>query len=264
MIRVCVLGHRGMLGHVVTRFLREAGCHVVTIENRFGVGSADEGGEWLDAVVGAAADWYVNCIGVRPGGGVSERQLDRVNHQLPSLCSRYLPEGSGFIHASSDGVFSPLSGPCAWDRPRDAVDPYGRSKTRAEMSLGRDNDFIIRCSIVGPERSTSRSLLAWLAQQSGPVDGFTNQSWNGITTLAWAKICSEIIQGNQLGEGRILQPASTPTVSKGELLALLTEIWGLSTAVNLVEGAVEVTRFLLPNLPSVPLRDQLAELRLWY
>lgn len=253
-----------MLGHVVARFLEEAGCPVLTIDRRFGLGCEDDLVEWVDEVVEKGADWYVNCIGIRPGGGVSERQLDLVNHRLPALCSQRLPVGCGLIQASSDGVFAPLSGPCAWDRPRDAVDPYGRSKSRAETSLGRPNDIIIRASIVGPEQTTARSLLAWLGQQEGQVNGYTNQSWNGITTLTWAKLCCDLLSGKSVGERPILQPASTPIVSKGELLELLGEIWELSPKVNLVTGPVRVTRFLLPNLPTRPLREQLAELRSWY
>lgn len=146
-----------MLGHVVARYFREQGLKVVTLDQRFQ--SGDELEEFVEAVCREPVAWWVNCIGARPGQEVGVDWLELVNHQLPALCSSYLPKSCGFIHASSDGVFQSQSGACQWDRLPDAVDDYGRTKLLAERSLTRANDWIIRCSIVGPEQDTQLSLI---------------------------------------------------------------------------------------------------------
>jgi len=48
-MRVLVLGHRGMLGHVVARHLSENQCEVITFERRFAVERAAE--LWLKSVL---------------------------------------------------------------------------------------------------------------------------------------------------------------------------------------------------------------------
>ncbi len=261
MSRVCVLGHRGMLGHVVARYLKESGLEVVTIADRFR--GAAEGDTFLSQIRRLNPDWCVNCIGVRAGDAISETWTDEVNHLLPALCSRGIPDSCGLVHASSDAVFSPTSGPHQWHDQPDATDVYGASKRAAETALSRDNDFLIRCSIVGPELGQARSLLGWLQAQSGDVNGYVNQHWNGITTLQWAKECAAIIDAPLIG-GRIVQPACEPIVTKGELLELISQVWGLSCRIRQIEGPVSVYRPLISNRSSYSLPVLLAELRTWY
>jgi dTDP-4-dehydrorhamnose reductase len=262
MSRVCVIGHRGMLGHVVARYLEESGFEVLTLSERFADGP--EGDFFVDSINELGVDWCVNCIGVRAGGGVSDDWVDRMNHQLPALCSRRLRSDCGLIHASSDGVFSPSSGPCDWDCSTDAEDVYGISKRRAEQALTRENDLIIRCSIIGPELGLPRSLFGWLANQKGRVDGYTNHCWNGITSLQWAKECVELIRFQGKRERRIVQPASSPVVNKGELLGCLCKEWAFSLKVCPVTGPVSVTRHLVATTQTRPLDTLLAELKAWY
>lgn len=262
MSRVCVLGHRGLLGHVVARYLEESGFEVLTLLERYGEGSRSD--RFVDAVNELGVDWCVNCIGVRAGGGISDDWVDRINHQLPALCSRRLRSDCGLIHASSDGVFSPSAGSCEWDRSPDAEDVYGISKRKAEQALTRENDLIIRCSIIGPELGQPRSLFGWLANQKGRVDGYTNQCWNGVTSLQWAKECVELMRVQGQRPRRIIQPASAPVVTKGELLRLLCEKWAFSSQVCLVKGPLSVTRHLVATAQVLSLDAQLAELKAWY
>lgn len=262
MSRVCVLGHRGMLGHVVARYLEESGFEVLTLSHRFSDGPHAE--LFVDEINDLDVDWCVNCIGVRAGGGISDDWVDRINHQLPALCSIRLRSDCGFIHASSDGVFSPSAGPCDWDRSPDAKDIYGISKREAEQALTRENDLIIRCSIIGPELGLPRSLFGWLANQKGRVNGYTNHCWNGITSLQWAKECVELMRFQGGRERKIVQPASTPVVEKGELLGLLCEKWGYSLEVCPIKGPDSVTRHLVANTQAKPLHPLLAELKAWY
>lgn len=261
MRRVCVLGHRGMLGHVVVRHLEELGFDVATIHRRFS--DANEIESFVREVDRLAPDWCINCIGVRSGPNVSDEWVDTVNHRLPAACSRFLNPHCGFVHASSDAVFSSMAGDCHWDREMDAMDVYGRSKREAELALKRTNDVVVRCSIVGPEQGTTKSLMDWFRSQEGVVRGFTNHDWNGVTTLQWAKECAaRITDGNR--KDRILQLASEPVVTKAELLRLIADRWEVNCEIQESEGAEPVHRPLIPNREPVSMRLLLAELQAWY
>lgn len=263
MKRVGVMGHRGMLGHVVARYLGELGYEVLTRDERFR--DERELNDYVEACCAAGADWWVNCIGVRRPQVASLAELEQINHHLPALCSKRLPRASGFIHASTDGVFLPDAGACDWDRPTDAKDPYGRSKRRAEASLTREQDWVIRTSIVGPELGgPPRSLLGWLMQAPSPVKGFRNQSWNGTTTLQWAKECARVMEGRVDVKGRVVQLSTHPVISKGELLRLLAQAWQLPCEVSLVDAEDSVNRYLVGNVRPSQLSELLAEMKAWY
>jgi len=78
----------------------------------------------------------------------------------------------------------------------DAIDVYGKTKSLGEVQLTNVN--LLRCSIIGPEVKSYVSLLEWFLRQpeNARVSGFTNHSWNGVTTLHFAKICYGIIRNN--------------------------------------------------------------------
>lgn len=98
------------------------------------------------------------------------------------------------------------------------VDEYGLSKSQGEVR--GDKVYHFRCSLVGPE-SHSKSLLGWfLSQPKGAsINGYTNHFWNGVTTLAFAKVCQGIIENNiKMPNVQHLVPADS--VSKYELLCL--------------------------------------------
>ena len=259
-MRICILGHRGMLGHAVCRYLAEAGYEVLTLKERFD----GESLAFVNRINDLNVQWCVNCIGLRPSPQTSPTLLDTVNHRLPAACSQYLNPHCGFIHASSDAVFSPLSGQCLWNKPPNATDPYGISKQLAEKALRRKNDFIIRCSIIGPEQKTQKNLHAWLSAQTGKIPGYTNHLWNGLTTLEWAKCCDSILRETCKTEGRILQPASAPLISKCELLQAIANCWGWNVSVIPVKANTRVNHHLIPNVPTASIRAQLTELKDWY
>ena len=226
-----------MLGHVVFRYLSEMGHKALTVEDRF-IGP-ERGEEFVAQINRQDPDWCINCIGVRSGSGVPPAQVDAVNHLLPSFCSQYLNENCGFVHASSDAVFSSQAGECSWERKMDPTDLYGQSKRDGELALLRENDLVIRCSIIGPEQGSPRSLMGWLFDQRETVSGFSNQWWNGVTTLEWAKECVALLTEEDRKD-RVLQLASEPIVSKGELLRLIVECWNQPCEVQMEEGEVVV------------------------
>lgn len=260
-MKVTVLGHRGMLGHTVARCLEESGRDVLTVSGRF---SPESPALFLDEVVSMDPDWCVNCIGLAPRGGVSADELMAINGELPAALSRALPNTCGMIHPSTDGVFSPDGANRAFDEAPDATDDYGKSKRRAELALNRDNDFVIRCSIIGPDApGQTRNLLSWFLNAEGAVDGFANHMWNGITSLEWARIANDIIDGGHVTSSRPIQPATQPATSKRDLLRLIADVWELPKVVNSIESPAAVARTLVPNIETPQLATQLRELKKW-
>lgn len=260
LVRVCVLGHRGMLGHTLCRYLAEVGHEVLTLEDRLD----GESQAFVNRINALSVQWCVNCIGLRQSSKVSPALLDAVNHRLPAACSQNLRSHCGFIHASSDGVFSRLSGGCLWNKPPNAKDAYGVSKALAEKSLQRKNDFIIRCSIIGPEQGTQRGLHAWLSAQTGEVPGYANHLWNGLTSLEWAKCCDSVLRGTCKTKQQIIQPAFMPAISKRELLQAMADCWGWNVSVIPVEAKNHINRHLVPNVPTANIQTLLTELKEWY
>src|SRR5687768_170668 len=101
--RVFVLGHRGMLGHVVHRYLSELGLQVLVSEKRYTGNVSDQ---LIAAVRSSAADWIINTAGKLNPATTSFEEMLLVNSRLPIHLKSILHENQRMIHASTDGVFS--------------------------------------------------------------------------------------------------------------------------------------------------------------
>jgi dTDP-4-dehydrorhamnose reductase len=257
--KVLVLGHRGMLGHVVHRYLAENGFEVLTTDERFTGGPEDK---LITKVKSSDADWIINTIGKLDPNRIPALDLLLVNAQLPVHLKSFLRPSQRLIHASTDGVFSGKTGNYAVDTERDATDPYGFSKTLGEVIAEHDRAFVIRTSIIGPSPERNTGLLSWFLSQTNPVKGFTNHLWNGITTLEWAKLCAEIIAAPSAFPS-ILQPACAMPVSKYELLQTIADTWSHKIPISPAEHSTPLNRTLLPTHKRPLIRQQLEELRDW-
>lgn len=257
-MRVCVLGHQGMLGHMVVRYLAQMGHEVRTVSQRF---LSNDVEAFLHEVQLTQSDWCINCIGVRAHDRISSAQLFAINAELPRLLAESLPPSTQLIHASTDGVFqNHPSDRLVSDIP-DATDDYGLSKRQAESVVLAANHYVIRCSIIGPELTTSRSLFSWALSQRGRIPGFTNHSWNGVTSLEWAKLCQRLVNGERFGAKKLLQPGFTPACSKHELLTRIIETWHQDVRVEALEAQCSVSRTLVPNISTPTIGVQLRELQ---
>jgi dTDP-4-dehydrorhamnose reductase len=177
-----------------------------------------------------SCDWVVNAIGVLraridESDRASVERAIEVNERFPHRLASALGERR-LIHLSTDAVFSGASAPYSEHAEADAVDVYGRSKARGEPRGG--GVHCLRCSVIGPEPGEPRSLLGWaLRQPSGArIDGYSDTTWNGLTTLALGRLCGALI-------GRTAQTPPSPlhlvpadSVSKAELLELALEAFG--------------------------------------
>ena len=259
-LSIFVLGHRGMLGHVVARYLAEQGFEVVTSQARYEGLPRDP---LVEAVRDSRCEWIVNAIGRTKQKRVLTMELLLANSILPAHLKSRMRSWQRLIHASTDCVFSGRRGGYRLDDERDATDEYGLSKILAEAIADDPRCAVIRTSIIGPELSEGHGLMGWFLRQDGEVNGYINHLWNGITTLEWAKVCREIIAGGDSPRRAIAQPGVEPALSKYELLALISRVWAKEISIKSVNAPEAIDRTLVPTLLRPALSEQLAELKRW-
>lgn len=259
-MKVFVLGHRGMLGHVVARYLAEQGHYVLTSDNRYQGRPRDP---LIEVVRDSGCAWIINAIGLIKQKSDSRCEMLRVNALLPLHLKSRMRSYQHLIQPSTDCVFSGQRGGYLVDQQPDAIDAYGLSKILGEAVADDRRCTVIRTSIIGPELRTGHGLMGWFLNQRGEVNGFVNHQWNGITSLEWAKICDEIICANSCG-GTIVQPGIQASLSKYELLSHIARAWQKEISIKPVRAPDEIDRTLIPTLPRQALPVQLAELHEWY
>jgi dTDP-4-dehydrorhamnose reductase len=259
-MKVFVLGHRGMLGHVVHRYLAETGLEILTSDERFAGGPDDK---LIATVKNSGADWVVNAIGKLDANSTPALGMLLVNTQLPLQLKCFLRPHQRIIHASTDGVFSGKTGNYAVNAERDATDPYGFSKILGEAIAEKDRAFVIRTSIIGLATDKNLGLMSWFLNQTGPVKGFTNHLWNGLTTLEWAKLSAEIIAAPGTFPP-ISQPACAMPVSKYELLQAIRDATSHKIPIAPADHSTPLNRTLLPTHRRSPIRQQLEEMTAWH
>ncbi|WP_147263276.1 sugar nucleotide-binding protein [Roseimicrobium gellanilyticum] len=257
---IFVLGHRGMLGHLLVACLQDAGFHVVTSEHRY-TGAADD--LLLDAVRESGCPWVINALGAIPQKEEDAQVLFRANTQFPLHLLHALRDGQRMIHASTDCVFAGTRGQYRTNDSTDAKDAYGLSKMLGEAVAMDPRVYCLRTSLIGPDLGSGWGLLAWFLQQQGTVNGFTNHRWNGVTTLEWARTAMEIIQGTTSLSPGVTQLGTAESVSKFELLSLIAEVWAVEKELRPTAAPQSINRTLVPDLVRPPLREQLLELRQW-
>jgi dTDP-4-dehydrorhamnose reductase len=238
--KAVVLGSQGMAGHIMAEVLDHTGEYEI-----FGV--ARQAGNYVDEVIDVTdthvlkaylerikPDYVINCIGAL----VSQSQNDPatailLNSFLPNFLSKLGSTlGYKLIHISTDCVFSGKDGQYDEKSFRDGDDNYARSKALGEVI--NDRDLTIRTSIIGPELKTGGTgLLDWFFKQEGPINGYTQAFWSGVTTLELAKATVEFIEQDIRG---LYQLCPAEKISKFELLKLFTKVWDKEIEIRPYEG----------------------------
>lgn len=259
-MRVLVLGHTGMLGTALVPALHGQGLQVCTLERP----QLDARQPDLAALALSEVDAVVNAVGLI-NRRMNQPELDfvRVNSLFPRLLADGCAQaGVPLIHISTDCVFDGQCGPYAEDASAWSQDLYGRSKREGEPR----NAMVLRTSIVGPERHNHYALLCWLMRQPGPVPGFVNHHWNGVTTLALGQAIGRILLQRRWASG--VFHIHGEDLSKYDLLVAMQQAFGLDLQVVPTEDtAPRDTRLrsLHPGWPGwlnlPPMKEQLAALR---
>jgi len=225
---VLVLGGTGMLGSAVEQVLRESHVEVITASRTQGVrfDAEDLGSEALITATGLSADDYiVNCVGITKArideSSRSSRELAvNLNIEFPSnLAEAAEQSGVRVIQVGTDCVFNGTAGNYSESSSHDALDVYGKTKSLGEVPS--ENLMHLRCSLVGPEIGRSSLFFEWVRNQpqGAKVSGYTNHIWNGLSSRAFGKVVTGIIQKDLFSAGvQHLVPANR--VTKDELVRM--------------------------------------------
>ena len=150
-------------------------------------------------------------------------------HRLAALCRA---QGSRLVHFSTDCVFAGTGegrrGPLGYreEDPADARDLYGMSKLLGEPAA--PGCLVIRTSIVGHELRGWHSLVEWFLSQHGrPVRGFRRALFTGLPTVALAEVVAMALRDFPGLDG--VWHVGADAISKHDLLALVSDVYGLST-----------------------------------
>jgi dTDP-4-dehydrorhamnose reductase len=110
----------------------------------------------------------------------------------------------------------------------------------------------IRCSIIGHELKGAVSLMDWFLTQpkSVAVNGYTNHFWNGVTTLAFARIVEGVIRHNAFSP-EVTHLVPSDQSSKFDLLKLLADQFGrMDIQIKDFETEIGINRTLTTLLPA--------------
>lgn len=201
-------------------------------------------------------DWIINCIGVikqkiDESNAKSVENTLRINEEFPQEISRVVAGSkTRVLQIATDCVFNGLTGGYSESSSHDAIDLYGKSKSKGEIIAP---EFLnLRVSIIGKEIDSNYSLVNWfLSHKLGAeVDGYLNHLWNGITTRTFAKIASGIILNHEFVSGTFnILPRDQ--ISKYELLEFLRKHFGRDDlTIRPINTQTLVNRTLRTNFPN--------------
>lgn len=237
-MKILILGHRGMLGHMVLRYLStKNNLELITTNERW------PSEKFMDFLLDFDGDFVVNCI-----GAIHQKTNEfKINVDLPIWLDT-INKKYKIIHPGTD---------CESDN-----DEYGISKKQASEYLrkkGKDTK-IIKASIIGPELSSHKSLLDWFLNSKNEVYGYTKAFWNGITTLQWSKICFDIM--NDYYKYDTLNIPTSNCVSKYELLNTIKDVFKKNIVIK-KNSEVIINKCLINTnkMPNTDIKNQLKELK---
>lgn len=231
MPRVLILGADGMLGSMLTAVIGGAESTTVTPVSRaadgFDARSAD-----LDRLLRECdCDWVVNAIGILRGridesDPASVAEAFAVNAEFPQRLAAAAAPGQRIVQIGTDAVFAGAAGPHDEADAVDPLDAYGQSKAAGEVSAPQVLN--LRCSIVGRTPGRPSSLLDWVLDQprGATISGYTDQLWNGLTTLHLARLIAAAIAEPPPDLPPVLHLVPADALSKADLLELALTRFG--------------------------------------
>jgi len=229
--RVLVLGADGLLGSSIYReFVNDSSISVIGTSRSCAKTLAHMTAKRksTEAVISEFyPDVIINCIGLNPHKSNETKniffQYIYLNSFYPRLLARIADKKSiRVIHFSTNGVFNRLQTKCSEVTRALPLTYYGLTKLAGESKIS--NVVNIRCSFIGRGEVSRENpyLLDWF-EQTPPncsISGFTDQIWNGVTTIALARLTRVLVNG-QDPFPKLLHISSADSISKFELLGLL-------------------------------------------
>lgn len=261
MARLIVLGAGGMLGQKISDLASESDIDLVRVGRgghnsfRYPEKSLLKLAQELDW---KESDYVVNCIGWIPQRAVGSTDKDAKDaFLLNELLIRDLQNlrteiGFSWIQILTDCVFSGNRGGYLEQDSKDATDLYGLSKIAGEEAL--DGAIAIRSSIIGPDRNSVAGLFSWFQSSikfDSRIPGFVNVKWNGVSTLAFAKLTIGLFL-EQRSKPLLQHWIPSDSVSKFELLKFFADGLGIGRDVVVpVSAEKSVDKTLATQSPDV-------------
>ena len=261
MTNLAIIGTQGMLGSAVCRYLSEKKYRILEI-NSSGITQSNNQVTKFDITQDnldklekdlSDIDVVVNCAGlikhkIEANSLTSINDLIKINSLFPLELSK-LSHKLNFkiIQPATDCVYSGLKGNYSETDTKDPLDLYGYSKVLGEHI--DKNLLTLRCSLIGRELSSNFEFLEWVLSHSplNPPNGFTNNYWNGITTLAFAKLVSGLIEGEKFTPGTF-HVLPKDSVSKFELAKVISIDFGMTdTEITQSQSPKAINRTLATN-----------------
>ena len=187
--------------------------------------------QWIESSAMTHDDVVVNCIGWIPQKATGSEEVDVRNANFANVDVPHVLEKSsrqlGFrvIQIATDCVFTGREAIRDESSHLLATDLYGTTKIAGEDQS--PSAMLIRTSIVGVSTSNGNSLLDWLLAHptKAVVSGYIDQLWNGVTTLAFSRLVSGIIQQGAFNPGKF-HWVPRNSLSKFELLVSAANLAG--------------------------------------
>lgn len=264
-MRIAVLGGTGMLGSMLVDYLSRRHEVVATYRDDSISRCNNQNVEWYKYLaedsrsrnMGMLLDiledctLIVNAIGVIKQRATTVANMQAVNTTFPNfLRSASYYHKAIVVNIATDCVFSGLRGLYGENDQHTPSDAYGQSKSCGEVK--DEHWFNLRCSIIGIEnRNPPVSLLSkYLA---GMIhEGYTNHLWNGITTLAYTRICGGLAECKAFNYFKNVQhliPADN--VNKYELLKIAKVHFNSEHYIKPVICKEVIDRRLRTNYPEL-------------
>ena len=232
-MKVLVLGHKGMLGHMVSKYLLDNDINVNFVSTRWPENQIE--------IKNFDGDYIINCIGSIP----QKTKIFSINYEIPIFLDLHSP--CKVIHPGTDSK---------------KEDKYGISKKIAAnyiYNLGKQTK-VIKTSIIGPELRYKVNLLEWFLNQEGKVIGYTKSMWNGNTTLEWAKQCLFLMENWENQD--IFSILENESISKYDLLNIIKEVF--NKKIEIIPKEIGENRCLVGNIKTNNIKTQLLELKNFY
>jgi len=260
MSNILILGHTGMLGNALCKYLQQCNVGYATVKD----GDRFSSEEYLFEIKSFDfTDFYiVNCAGSIP----QRTKSFSINYTLPEfLCDKV--KSAKLIQISTDCVYNAQAGyPYSSDSLLDATSDYGKSKIRGDMSfLNADDNFkILRTSIIGIDKNNA-GLLSWFLAlpQNSTVNGYAGELWQGVTTLTLSKYILDLIF-NWDKFNKLTLISSKHIYSKYDLLKEFTRIFNRKDINIVYDCKIRNNRSLYGDIVTDNISDQLIQLKKFY
>ncbi len=270
MAKVLILGGSGMIGTGLAQSLQAADVSVA---------ATSRSGLPLDRLPGVAVhkfeaktdsiaalvkdlergDYVINCIGmvkslIHDDQPESCEAAYFLNSEFPSKLAA-VAEGKGLkvIQMATDCVYSGHDGNYSESAVHDALDVYGKSKSRGEVPS--PSVMNLRVSVIG---KGSQGLFHWVASQpqNATISGYLDHQWNGITSVEYGRIIAGIIRDGLFTPG-VHHIVPTGSVNKNELVHLIAANAGRTDLqINPVDSGKAVDRTLATS-------DEAFNVKIW-